>query len=150
MERYLKVIIILICIIFIGFVIYSLNDSKEIREVCFNNSCYKVEVSKTSQERSRGLMFREYLKEENGMLFIFSEEGKYGFWMKNTYIPLDIIWISQNNEVVQTIENIQPCKIDDCLSYGGHENALYVLEVNSGEIEKNNIKIGDEVEFKYS
>jgi hypothetical protein len=85
-------------------------------------------------------MNREYLEEDSGMLFIFTEEEKKSFWMKNTLIPLDIIFISENY-LINDIYSVQPCETDECELYSA--NAKYVLEVDEGYCEENNINVGD-------
>lgn len=122
-------------------------ENVEINKVCFKQQCFGVEIVKTVVERERGLMFRESLNSNSGMLFVFDRVGIYNFWMKNTLIPLDIIWIDENMNVVYLKENTVPCKVENCEIYIPEKEALYVLEINAGEAEKNMIKIGDEVRF---
>lgn len=99
-------------------------------------------------ERSRGLMYREGLDSDKGMLFIFEKEGEYPFWMKNTLISLDIIWINENKEVVFISENAQPCSEEySCPSISPGKNAKYVLEINGGTSERIGLKIGDKANF---
>lgn len=120
------------------------------KQVCFKDNCFNVELAKTAEERSRGLMFRESLDSDKGMLFIFDKEGEYPFWMKNTLIPLDIIWINAKEEVVFISDNTQPCKEEfPCLSINPGKNAKYVLEVNGGVAEKIGLKIGDKISIKF-
>lgn len=94
-------------------------------------------------------MFRENLPQDEGMLFIFNEEGSYPFWMKNTLIPLDIIWIDENKEVVFISENSQPCKDDFCSNINPGRSAKYVLEVNGGIAKKIGLKTGDSINLKF-
>jgi len=101
-----------------------------------------VEIVDTFEERQVGLMFRDHLNENDGMLFIFDEEGYYPFWMKNTLIPLDMIWISESLQVVDIL-HADPCTEDPCTSYKPSGNAKYVVEVNQNFTIKNNIEIGD-------
>jgi len=119
--------------------------NSEINKVCFENKCFLVELATTSEERSNGLMFRNNLEENEGMLFIFTREDYYGFWMKNTLIPLDIVWISKEGKVVHVEENVQPCAEEICNSYYPLSKALYVLEVNSGMA--SGIQIGYKINF---
>ncbi len=125
----------------------SENKLLEIEMVCIKENCFNVEVARTSGERERGLMNVEYMDNNNGMLFIFPETGKYNFWMKNTLIPLDIIWIDSNNTIVEVKDNFQPCKEEDCEIYYSKENALYVLEINGNLSNKYEINIGDKIIF---
>ena len=114
------------------------------KKVCINDKCFEVQIADTAQKRAQGLMYRENLKQDKGMLFVFEKEGFHSFWMKNTLISLDIIWINQNKEVVHAERNVLPCKEDLCPKYRPSQKALYVLEVNP----ESNIKIGDKVIFK--
>ena len=103
-----------------------------------------IEIADNYEERRQGLMFREKLDENSGMLFIFESSGEYDFWMKNTLIPLDIIWINEDYKIVD-IQKAVPCMDVACRSYIPNGEARYVLEVNSGFAEENGINIGDEV-----
>ncbi len=123
---------------------------KKPSRVCFKNYCFHIELAITSEERSNGLMFRENLDFKNGMLFVFEREGKHSFWMKNTLIPLDIIWINKNEEVVFISENTQPCKEYPCSIIEPTKNAKYVLEINGGISEKIDLAVGDKINIEYS
>ena len=118
-------------------------------QACFKNYCFNIELAVTSEERSNGLMFRENLDFKKGMLFIFEREGKYSFWMKNTLIPLDIIWINKNKEVVFISENIQPCKENPCPIIEPTKNAKYVLEINGGISKKIDLAVGNKINIEY-
>ena len=106
----------------------------------------KVEVADTPGAREKGLMFRENLPENSGMLFIFDEEASAGFWMKNMRIALDMIWIDSNKRIVDITKNALPCA-DDCPSIFPKSPVKYVLEVNSGFTDAHNIVVSDRVEF---
>ena len=107
----------------------------------------EVELAQSEEEKARGLMFRESLEENKGMLFIYNSPGIYLFWMKNTLIPLDIIWISEDGKIVH-IERALPCTTNECISYIPKEKAKYVLEVNYNFTERNNILLGNKVTFR--
>ncbi len=102
----------------------------------------QIEIADDNEERMKGLMFRENLGENSGMLFIFEDESTQSFWMKNTLIPLDIIFINEGFEIVD-IKNAVPCTADPCRIYSSEKPAKFVLEVNSGFAAKNGISIGD-------
>ena len=87
-------------------------------------------------------MFRESLDKDKGMLFVYDKESKQSFWMENTLIPLDIIWINKDNKIVYIV-TAESCKKDPCEIYSSDEEALYVLEINAGLTNDYNIKIGD-------
>lgn len=105
-----RILIILGVVIFLclGFVLFK--QAVQTPVACLNGYCFKLEIAKTVIERAKGLMFREKLDENKGMLFIFPTVEKHGFWMKNTLIPLDIIWIDESNKVVYIKKNVLPCK----------------------------------------
>jgi uncharacterized membrane protein (UPF0127 family) len=116
--------------------------------VCFENKCFNVEIADSSREREVGLMNREYLDPDSGMLFVFGKTGVYKFWMKNTLIPLDIIWINGNNKIIFIKENAEPCKVEQCETFSSNEKAKYVLEINGGVTEEIELKVGDVIEIK--
>ena len=119
--------------------------------VCIGNKCFQIEVARTESQRERGLMYREELGKDKGMLFIFDRDGMYPFWMKNTLIPLDMVWISAppvgGNKVVFIAENVQPCKSLLCPSVIPGVTAKYVLEVNAGVCKEIGLKLGDSIEI---
>jgi len=116
-------------------------------QVCFKSYCFDVELALTPEEMSRGLMFRDHLDANRGMFFVFDKEGDYQFWMENTLIPLDIIWINENREVVFISENVQPCKEYSCPVIEPAKNAKYVLEINGGQSEKIGLTVGKKIDF---
>ena len=102
-----------------------------------------VEVAKTPEERSRGLMGRKYLGKDEGMLFIFEEEDYHGFWMKNTLIPLSIAFVEKNGRIVW-ITDMKPLTLD---SHVPPQPILYALEMNKGWFSSHGIKVGDVMRF---
>jgi uncharacterized membrane protein (UPF0127 family) len=124
--------------------IIEFSAGTETAEVCFSDTCVRAEVADTHPERSRGLMHRESLGEDEGMLFVFDTDGIYPFWMKNTFIPLDIVWIDRGYNVVH-IEHAEPCRSEFCKVYEPNETARYVVEVNAGFTDMNSISVGDAV-----
>jgi uncharacterized protein len=146
-------LLILLLIIALSFVVFlgDLLMKKEIidiKTVSFGNSRFEVKVAYTPEDRARGLMFREQLPRDKGMLFIFDKPGVYRFWMKNTLISLDIIWLNENKEIVFIEHNVLPCKKDYCPNYGSEKESKYVLEINGGLAEDLGLKIGDIAIFK--
>ncbi len=108
-------------------------------------SSIDLEFAETTKERTQGLMYRTEMKENQGMLFIFPEEQMQSFWMHNTVLPLDMIFINSNLEIVTIRKNTKP--YDDS-SYPSTKPAQYVVEVNAGYADKYNIKVGDKVVFR--
>jgi len=104
----------------------------------------RVEVANSSEERQRGLMFREALPADEGMLFVFEREERLSFWMKNTLIPLSIAFISRDGEIVD-IQDMEP--LDDRTFHRSAQPALYALEMNRGWFERHHVEVGDRVEF---
>ncbi len=102
-----------------------------------------AEIADNPISLAKGLMFRESLSEKEGMLFVFSGDEPRTFWMMNTLIPLDILFISSDMKIVDIKENFEPCKTFDCEKYTSKAPAKYVLEVNTGFSKKHNIKTGD-------
>jgi uncharacterized membrane protein (UPF0127 family) len=102
-----------------------------------------VEVAKTPEERSHGLMGRKHLEKNEGMLFIFEAEDYHGFWMKNTFIPLSIAFIEKNGRIVR-ITDMNPLTLD---SHVPPRPILYALEMNKGWFSSHGIKAGDIIRF---
>ena len=107
-----------------------------------------VELARTPREISRGLMFREHLGENRGMLFVFDNEQPLGFWMKNTLIALDIIFISKDLKIVSAQTRVPPCERDPCPVYRSEKPAKFVVEVNAGFVERFGLSQGNQVEIK--
>jgi YVTN family beta-propeller protein len=102
-----------------------------------------VEVPDDREEFARGLMFRNHLPWNAGMLFAFDDEEIRRFWMKNTLIPLDMIFVDSSSKIIDIKENVPPCKQEECPTYPSKEPAQYVLEVNAGFVQEKGVKIGD-------
>lgn len=108
-----------------------------------------AEVMRNEKDMYRGMMFRDELKPNRGMLFIHGSEGPYKYWMYQVRIPLDIIWLSSSRRVVEIAANAQPCKTNanDCPQYGGNAPAQFILELPGGAAGKHGLKTGDVVSF---
>lgn len=113
-------------------------DAGEMRpgKVCIAGRCFSVELAVTEAERAKGLMFRESLAEDQGMLFIFPLDGLHGFWMRNTLIALDIIWMDRTGKIVTIAKSRLPCRKVDCPPWYPDSEARYVLEINAGLSER--------------
>ena len=112
-----------------------------------NGTRIQVELADTDEKRARGLMFREQLARERGMLFIFSEPGQWSFWMKNTKVSLDILWLDQKKKIVDLAENIPGCVGEPCLQYQPAHEATYVLEVPAGSVGRQKLARGMQLNF---
>ncbi len=104
-----------------------------------------IEVADNEQEREQGLMNRSQMADSAGMLFIFKEAKPRSFWMKNTKIPLDIMYIGTDKEIVMIYKSVMPYSTQSIPSY---KEAQYVVEVNGGYTTTHNIKEGDHVSFE--
>ncbi len=105
---------------------------------------YKVEVASTVEEQMYGLMYRHELAPDAGMIFIYNADQPISMWMKNTYIPLDMLFVRADGKVVKIITHARPLDLTP-LSSG--EPIRAVIELNAGDAEKNDLKIGDKVLF---
>ncbi|MED5437450.1 MAG: DUF192 domain-containing protein [Pseudomonadota bacterium] len=106
---------------------------------------YSVEVAASKIDQEKGLMYRKVLNKKSGMLFIFKKEKVANFWMKNTYIPLDIIFIKKNGSVDLIKKNVKPLNLKTIKSKG---KVIAVLEINAGEVEEFGIDEGSIVNVK--
>ena len=104
-----------------------------------------VEIADSPEEWSKGLMYVESLPQDRGMLFVFPDEAERSFWIRNTLIPLDMIFVDADGVITNITKSAQPCKAILCESYYGR--AKYVLEVNGGFSDASGIRIGDTVEM---
>jgi uncharacterized membrane protein (UPF0127 family) len=123
------------------------NDSTP-RVVFADGFAVNVEVAANDDMRAQGLMYRDHLAEDRGMIFIFAQTGEYAFWMKNTVIPLDMIWIDEAKKVVHVAHDVPPCQADPCPSYPPGVQARYVLEVGAGVAAKHHVTNGDQFKFE--
>ncbi len=118
-------------------------------QVNFPNSdtSLEVEIADTASERETGLMYREKLTIDEGMLFVFPEEDDRGFWMKNTLIPLDMIFVDAEGRIINIEETVpEPNTSDEDLkTYRSDAPAKYVIETNSSFTERRNVEEGDRV-----
>ena len=108
---------------------------------------FTVELADTQEKQALGLMFRERLADDHGMLFLFPGEARRSFWMKNTRIPLDIFYFDGNLELVSVAEHAQPCRTQRCPSYPREGPAQYVLELNAGKAAALGVRPGDALEL---
>lgn len=130
-----------------GLIGYFMIFHNQKAKVCFNDFCWRVEVANNRFTAAKGLMFRKSLAENEAMLFVFAQEGIYPFWMKDTLIPLDIIWLDKDKKVVQIIKNAQPCGSEKCEVYPNQQLAQYVLEINAGTADEIGLDTGSELKF---
>ncbi len=118
------------------------------RSVCIRSVCFDAEIALTAAERGRGLMYRETLAKDRGMLFVFPEEGLHRFWMKNTRIELDIVFITADRRVVSISRRARPCWKEPCDIYSPEGNVAYALEIAGGLADTYGLAAGNLVEFR--
>ncbi|HET8963429.1 MAG TPA: DUF192 domain-containing protein [Chitinophagales bacterium] len=121
-----------------GEVIFNKADSAVIKKI-------DVEIAENEAERQQGLMNRPWMEETQGMIFIFEDNKPLSFWMRNTIIPLDIMFVDADFRIVNIAENTQPFSEKGIPSKG---NAKYVVEVVAGFSEKYNVQAGDFINFR--
>ncbi|UVT16750.1 MAG: DUF192 domain-containing protein [Nitrospira sp.] len=110
----------------------------------------QAEIADTPRKRAQGLMYRDHLEKDHGMLFFFSEPQAWSFWMKNTKIALDLIWLDDKKRVTHVERNVPICtKTDDsCPQYRPNsDDAVYVLEIAGGTIDGYKIEKGTKLLF---
>lgn len=113
--------------------------------IYINGRQLTVEIADEPHEQSRGLSGRKFLEENDGMLFIFPQPDKHSFWMKDMKFPLDIIWIDEKLTIVDMAKNLSPETFP--ATFSPSSPVKYVIEINAGWSDKNNITIGDKVSF---
>jgi uncharacterized membrane protein (UPF0127 family) len=139
-----------IAVVFLGIILLwetTLASKKFIMIYFPDGDSISAELASTQEERAQGLMFRKKLRFDQGMLFIFGEEGFYSFWMKNMAIPLDFIWLDEEKRIVHIEQNVPPCKQEPCPTYTSKVPAMFFLELKAGSVEKRKLKVLDRLDF---
>jgi len=105
----------------------------------------KIEIADNNAKRVKGMMDRKSMEIDEGMFFIFPDERRQSFWMKNTHIALDLVFVNANKEIVHIAENCQPYSLKSIPSF---EYAKYVVEVNAGYCKEFGVHVGNSIDFK--
>lgn len=123
----------------------GIEDIADWVKACFNQECFELEIADDEQERRDWLMYRKELDTWSGMLFVRDSMAVWRlFWMKNTLIPLDIIWLDDTYSVVHIETDVPPCTTPQCPTYGNPEVvSQYVVELSAGQIQRVWIEIWD-------
>ena len=109
---------------------------------------YAIEIADDDAERARGLMFRDTMNADHGMLFIHDRQEPQAYWMKNTKIPLDILYFDDERRLVTQQRDVPPCSLGDgCPPYPSNAPARYVLELNAGEAAQLKLENGAQMTF---
>lgn len=156
MLRHLRTVFVAFALMFAGVVQPSLGDvpvaegqpmllatdrAPLVVETAGGEVRFSIEVADTDMKRSAGLMFRAAMADDHGMLFVFDQTRRLSFWMKNTPMPLDLIFIGEDGRVVATL----PGEPFSTASIGPEEPARFVLELKAGTAQKSGIADGDRI-----
>lgn len=110
----------------------------------------RAEMMMKDLDLMRGMMFRDSIAPDRGMLFYHPQAGKYKYWMYQVRIPLDIVWMDRDRRIVEISSDTPPCKAtqsSQCPTYGGSFDSLYVLELGGGMAAKYGLRVGDTLKF---
>jgi len=116
-------------------------------EIEFDGVTLTVELATTPAAQEQGLSDRDSMPADHGMLFVFTQQAEWGFWMHEMRFPLDIIWFNTNRQAVFIEQDLPPCTPTVCPVYTPPVNATYVLEVNAGFVRTNGVQLGDTFSF---
>ena len=129
----------------IGFLLLAcVSCAAENAHVELKGQTFSVEVVRDKERQALGLMYRQSMPADHGMLFIFPNEAPRSFWMKNTRIPLDIMYFSSDLKLV-SVANAKPCRVEQCPAFPSEGPAQYVLELNAGKASELGMTKGDEM-----
>lgn len=152
-RRYIGYIVLIACLLSL-LLFHSTNTTAGqnglLPIVTPNGATIYAEIADTTEKRAKGLMYRETLAKDRGMLFTFAEPQLWTFWMKNTRISLDIVWMDGKKRVVHIERNVPTCsRADDgCPQYQPNDNALYVLELAAGMADALKLQRGSILKFQ--
>jgi uncharacterized membrane protein (UPF0127 family) len=138
-------IVLIMAGIFFGTIFGTQPVDSAVFESSRGNVSISLEVADSPAKREVGLMYRDNLPDYSGMLFVFPREQAVSFWMKNTLIHLDMIFVNGGLEIIQINRETPPCPGDPCETYVSVSEVKYVIEVNGGFCDRHGIKEGDRV-----
>lgn len=116
-------------------------------QITLNGTTFDVDLALTENEQRHGLMGRDALKENQGMLFVYDEPQRLSFWMKEMLITLDILFFDHDGRLLEFFTNTPPCKKEPCTTYTNHSPAQYVLELPAGTARRLELKYNDTFQF---
>lgn len=132
-----------------AFALLCLGACKAEPTVTIAGHTFQVEIADDPESQQLGLMFRDEMADDHGMVFIFKREQPRSFWMKNTRIPLDILYFDQHRRLVSMHTDVRPCRTERCPGYPSRKPAQYVLEINAGLAKELGITTGAEMTFSW-
>ena len=135
--------------LFISFLLSIGHAYAAFPQVCHLDNCVTVEKVSKDDDMERGLMYRTSLGQNKGMLFVFANDDRHMFWMKNMHFNLDILWISIDGRIVFIGQDIPACLKDPCPVYTPNKEARFVLELNSGYAKVHRWKVGDKLDLNH-
>lgn len=106
--------------------------------IVLQGQLYQLEIADTAALKSRGLMYRKTLAKDTGMLFVYPKPGYYRIWMKNTLIPLTVIWLDAQ-AIIINIESLKPCRLSNCPSFNADRPSSYILELHHEAVDRFNL-----------
>ena len=126
---------------------YHLYAQPQTEQIEFGGVTLTVELATTPAQQAQGLSDRDSMAANHGMLFVFTQEGEWSFWMHEMRFPLDMIWFNSTRQVVFIEQDLPPCAPTSCPVYTPTVNALYVLEVNAGFVSAHDVMLGQSFYF---
>ncbi len=137
MKRYFLIFLTAVLAIFIS----GCSERKETVSLTLGKDTYQIEIARTREEQTKGLMYRESIKPYEGMIFIYNEDRKLSFWMKNTLVPLSIAYIAKDG----TIKEIYSMKPESLTPVKSVHSVRYALELPLGSFKKSGVSVGDKI-----
>lgn len=144
MSHLFRLFIVLVLVVSVSAPLFS---GIKMGTLFIGDTRFVVEIADTMDKQIKGLMFRESIPEDFGMLFVYESEGNHGIWMKNTKVHLDIIYLNKNRQVVHIFNNAPPCTKDPCDTYRNEVPAQYILEIKGNRAKELKLKEGDFIFF---
>ena len=114
----------------------------EIRAIELNDKLYQLEIADTNRRKTQGLMYRKTLDQSAGMLFVYNQPGDYRIWMKNTLIPLTVIWLDEQARIIDK-KILQPCRSSNCPVSAASKPSKFIIELHPDEFDR--YKQGDQL-----
>ena len=137
MKRYFLIFLTVIPAVFMS----GCSEQKETVSLTVGKDTYQIEIARTREEQTKGLMYRETIKPDEGMIFIYNQDRKLSFWMKNTLVPLSIAYISKDG-IIKEIYSMKPESLTPVKSI---HSVRYALELPLGSFEKSGASVGDRI-----